>query len=878
MISWRSLLRGLRGLFHRQTVDREIDDEVQHYLAESSAAHRASGLSSGAAARAARMELGGVTQVREQVRSFGWEHLLDSVAADLRHAFRRLAAEPGFAIVTVLTLALGLGASTAILSVVNPVLFQPLPYPTAERIVTVWDRGSDGAPVEMTYGSFLELRERAHDFEALSVARPWQPTLTGASEPERLEAQRVSDDYFRVLGVAPALGRDFLPEEDRPGGSHPVVLSDGLWRRRFGGDSAILGRTLTMGDEAFTVIGVMPRHFQDVAAPAAELWGGLEYDLSQGRAWGHHLRLLARVRPGVDPEDAARELDAIARTPLPEYARQPWAAMAAGLLTIPLREQVTAGVRPALLAVLAAVALLLIIACVNVTNLLLARGVRRQGEFAVRAALGAGRGRLVRQLLTEHLVLALLGGVVGLWFARVGVAALLALRPPGLPRLGGIDLDQSIFGFCLGLTLLTGLGIGLVAAVQSAGPSPHGTLQLASRRSTGGHRRAQGVLVVAQVALALLLLTCSGLLLQSLRRLLAVEPGIDPTRLLTLQIQTSGTRFGQDSTTYRFFQDALEAVQRVPGVSGAALTSQLPLSGDLELYGVRFERAAASDTADVYDSYRYAVSPGYFETMGIPLRRGRLLEASDRAGAPPVAVISAGMARRRLPGLDPIGQRLTIGEGRSFTVVGVVGDVKQLSLALDVADAVYTTAVQWRFADRAMSLVVRERADAAGLTPAIRRAIWSVDPDQAIVRVATMESLVADSAGERSFVLRLFGVFGLSALVLAAAGIYGVLSGSVAERTREIGVRAALGANPTDILALVLRQGMGLTGLGVGIGLLAALYGTRFLATLLYAVSPLDPTTYLGTIALLATVALGACAVPAWRASRVDPVRTLRAE
>ncbi len=878
MSFWRQLTHGIHALTHRSAADREVDDEVQHFLEQATAAHVARGLPPEEARRAARLEVGSIPAVREQVRDYGWENLVESVIADLRYATRRLAAEPGFTAVTVLTLALGIGASTAIFSAENPILFQSLPYPRADRIMTIWDHGPDRSRAQVTFGTYRELRERAHSFEASAVLKPWQPTLTGPAEPERLDGQRVSWEFFRVMGVAPGLGQDFQQSDDLQGGPNAVILSDALWRRRFNADPAIIGRQITLADGGYVVIGVMPSGFENVVEPSAELWAPLQYDLSQGRAWGHHLRMVARLRPGVALRDTGTELDKIASTPVQEFPRTPWASLKGGLILSSLQDDVTRGVKPVLLAILGAVALVLVIACVNVMNLLLARGVRRRGEFAVRTALGAGRARLVRQLLAEHLLLAALGGAIGLAVALLGVRALVALSPPGLPRVAAIGVDGALFTFALAVTVLTGLVFGSTAALQAAREAPHGTLHLAARRSTGGHRRARGVLVVTQVALALVLLVSSGLLLRSLQRLFAVAPGFDSTHRLTMQLQTSGHRFDQDSATYRFFASALEAVRSVPGVTSAALTSQLPLSGDFDLYGVHFDPSPADDQGEVQGTFRYAVSPGYFETMGIPLRRGRLLDDHDRAGAAPVVLISESVARRRLPGVDPIGQRLRIGEGWLYTVVGVVGDVKQVSLALSESDAVYTTGTQWRFADNTMSVVVRTRGDPAAVAPAVRRAVWSVDKDQAIVRVATMDNLVAASAAERRFALILFEAFALAALVLAAAGIYGVLSGSVAERTREIGVRSALGATRGRILGLIVRQGMSLTGLGVAIGLAGAAVASRLIVTLLFGISRLDPVTYLGVIALLGGVAALACTVPAWRAARVDPVSTLRAE
>jgi putative ABC transport system permease protein len=454
----------------------------------------------------------------------------------------------------------------------------------------------------------------------------------------------------------------------------------------------------------------------------------------------------------------------------------------------------------------------------------------------------------------------------------------LALSPPGLPRAAAIAVDASAFAFGLIVTSLIGLAVGLIPALQAAREDPHGSLQLGSRRAAGGHGRTRSVLVVAEVALALTLLVTSGLLLRSVERLFAVAPGFSPSHLLTMQVQTSGHRFDAEGASARFFEQALAAVRRVSGVASAALSSQLPLSGDNDLYGVHFDPPFSSDPGEVNGSFRYAVSPGWFETMRIPLRRGRLLAEHDGAGAPRVCLISEALAKRRLPGLNPIGRRLRIGEGPLYTVVGVVGDVKQMSLARNESDAVYVTASQWRLEDGAMSLVVRADGDPAALSPAVRAAVWSADKDQPIVRVATMDSLLAASAAERRFALILFEAFALAALVLAAAGIFGVLSGSVAERTREIGIRSALGATRRDVVALVVRQGMALTGLGVAIGAAGAAAATRAIVALLFGVSRLDPVTYSAVIALLGGVALIACGVPAWRAARVDPAATLRVD
>jgi predicted permease len=628
----------------------------------------------------------------------------------------------------------------------------------------------------------------------------------------------------------------------------------------------------------YTVVGVMPARFDNVLAPSASVWAPLQYDPSlpaQGREWGHHLQTVGRLRAGVGIEQAASEIDAIGRAVLSE--RRPITYDPSTRFTVlSLHSELTRGVRPALLAMLGAVTLVLVIACVNVTNLILARGVHRRGEFALRAALGAGRSRLVRQLLTESLLMAVMGGVAGIAVAVAGVRALVALSPPGLPRAGAIGVDATTFAFGLGLTTLIGLAFGIMPALQAAGNDPQRELQHGSPRAAGRHRRTRDVLVIAEVAIALVLLVSSGLLLRSLERLFAVPVGFVSDELLTMQV-TVGHRFESNDATHRFFDAALEAVRRVPGVASAAFTSQLPLSGDRDEYGAQFE-ATATRRAETYGSFRYAVSPGYIETLRVPLRSGRLFDPRDGPGSPLVALISESLAMNRFEGDDPIGQHVTVGPAGPYTIVGVVGDVKQMSLALSESDAVYTPAAQWRFADRVRSLVVRARGDAAALAPAVRQAIWSVDKDQPIQRVATLDDLLTASAAERRFALLIFETFALAALVLATAGLYGVLSGAVAERTREIGVRAALGASRRSILGLVVRQGMALTGIGFVAGLAGAVAASEALVTLLFGISRLDPITYVGVTTLLAVASAAACAVPAWRAARVDPAITLRAE
>jgi predicted permease len=658
-----------------------------------------------------------------------------------------------------------------------------------------------------------------------------------------------------------------------------TILSDALWRRRFGGDSAIIGKRITLDDDLYTVIGVMPKGFENVLAPSAEIWAPLQYDAGnitnyESQEWGHHLHMVGRLRPGVTAEQARGELHAIALAKTPDFPRPPWAALKYGLIVNSLQPEITRGVKPLLLAVLGAVMLVLLIASVNVTNLLLARGAQRSGEFSMRAALGAGRPRLIRQLLTESILLATLGGALGMVVAELGVDALVALSPAGLPRVGAIAVNGSVFAFAFGISALVGMAVGLVPALHASRVDLAAGVQQASRRTAGGRQFTRRALVVSEVAFAIVLLVGAGLLFRSLARLVAVAPGFDAAHLLTMQVQYNGHRYDADAARHRFIGRALEAVRQVPGVA-AAFTSLLPFSGEQNgVYGAQFEDGRA------YDVFRYVATPDYCRTMGIALRRGRLLDEHDTAAAPPAVLISESLARSQFPGQDPIGRRVHVGpmNGPWYTVVGVVHDVKQGSLADSEAHAVYMTPAQSWFADDAMWLVVRARDDVTALAPAVKNAIWSVDKDQPIVRAATMDTLVAASESQRRFAMIVFEAFALVALLLAATGIYGVLSGHVTERMREIGVRSALGASRADILAMVVRQGMTLTALGVAIGLCGAAAASRALVTLLFGVSRLDPATYIGVIALLAGVSAIACGVPAWRAARVDPAITLRAE
>jgi putative ABC transport system permease protein len=881
----RILAAKIRGMFSHRSEDEEFSDEIREHLDMLTEENVRRGMSLAMARREARIRLGGAVQLRETHREMTGVQFIESLLQDVRYATRMLRKSAGFTAVAALTLALGIGANTAIFSAVNPILFEPLPYSHPGRIMTIWGIFR-GARSKVTFYNYRELLERNRSFDALAIFEPWQPSMTGPNEPERLDGQNVTYGYFHALGVEPAMGRDFQPADDGYHAAHVAILSYGLWQRRFGGDTSIVGRQIALDGDSYTVIGVMPRGFDNVLSPTTEIWSPDQYNAANitdtdTAEWGNHCSLVARLKPGVSFAQAKADIQRIAQTPVPEFPRPKWANLHLGFIVDSLQADITRNVKPALLAVLGAVMLVLLIACVNVTNLLLARGAQRRGEFALRAALGAGRGRMARQLLTESVLLAIVGGFFGMAVAQLGIKALIALSPPDLPRLSAIGLDRNVFLFALGITTVIGLMIGLIPALRASRTDLNVGLKEGARQTAGSHQLTRRVLVIAEVALALVLLVSAGLLLRSLERLFAVDPGFEATNVLTMQVQTSGHKFDDSSPTgnrERFFAAALENVRHIPGIDAAGFTSLLPLTDDTQfgVYGAQFEKDQKS-----YGAFRYVVTPGYFETMRIPLRRGRYLEKSDVAGSPHAVVISESLAREEFGNGNPLGQRAHVGGFPNwpwYTVVGVVADVKQASLAISDPEAVYLTTQQSWFADDVMSLVVRGRGDVALLTPEIKKAIWSVDKDQPITRIATMDGLAAATEAVRRFALILFEAFGLVALALAAVGIYGVLSGSVAERTREIGIRLALGAAPTNILRLVMRQGLSLTGLGVAIGIGGALAASQAIASQLFGISPLDVLTYAGVIVLLGVTAVVACWIPARRAMRVDPMVTLRYE
>jgi putative ABC transport system permease protein len=807
---------------------------------------------------------------------------------DVQYAWRKLfsGSAIGGTLVAIASIGLGVGVSTAIFGAVDQILLSALPYPEPQRVIVLNDRTEDDEPLPVAYGTFLEIAQRNRSFDALAVLRSWQPSLTAAGEPARLAADLVSPDYFAALGVRPSLGRDFAAGDDVTGAPPVVIVSTRFAERRFGSATAVLDRTITLDGESYTVVGVMPEGFEDALSPAAELWAPLRFLAGQpfeSREWGHNLRMVGRLREGVPLEQAQREMVTIGSSPVAEFPRPTHASMPRGLALESLHASVTSGVRPALLPILGAVLLLLAIACANVTNILLARVLARRAELATRAALGAQPGRLARQLFAESALLISLGGVLGVGVAALASRALVVLAPADLPRLNAIGLDARVLAFALATTAVVALVAGLWPALRARDIGSPAALRTGPRATGHAFATLRKSLVVGQIALATVLLASAGLLLRSVEQVLSVPTGFDASRVVTMQVVVPpGGGIRSDAEELALFERVLEAVLAVPGVAEAALTSLLPLSGSsLETYGV-FMESTAGNPENAGVAYRYAVTPEWFATMGIPLMRGRLLGTNDGPGALQAVLINESFAARRFAGRDPVGERVKIGpfnrpDGPWGTIVGVVGDVKQTSLAAST-DAFYVALGQWASVDPEQWLVVKTTGDPVPLVEPLKQAIWSVNPSLPLERITTMSDLVTGSEAQRSFALTIFAAFGLAALLLAGVGVYGVIEGSVTERTREIGVRSALGATPARLAALVVGQGLVLTAIGIALGALAAAGATQTIASLLFGVEPFDPATYAGVVALWVAVAFIACYAPASRAARVDPAITLRAD
>jgi putative ABC transport system permease protein len=796
---------------------------------------------------------------------------------DLRYSFRALLRRPGFTVVAVLTLALGVGASTAIFSVVNGVLLRPLPYPQPEQLVQVWEtntrRGWLGDTVSPQ--NFEDWQAESRSFEAMSAYEYESFVLAGGDAPERLIGIKASSSFIDVLGVKPALGRGFLPGEDARGARRVVVLSDRLWRRHFGARADALGQAVTLDGEPYTIVGVMPADFS-FPSPRLDLWTPA-IDITRPRG-DHFMEAVARLKPGSTLGEAQGELDVIARRLGDEY---PNTNGNSGVRLVPLREELVGQVRPALLVLLGAVLFMLLIACANVANLLLARATARQREIAVRAALGASRLRIIRQLLTESLVLALAGGAVGLLLSAWGVDLIVAASAGTIPRASEIGVDSRAFLFALAVSALTGLLFGLAPALGFSAPDLNSALKEGTKGAGRGRAksRAQSALVVAEIAVALVLLAGAGLLLKSYALLRRVDPGFRPERVLTARLDLPDSKYHGPERQAAFYRQALERIESLPGVRAAGVVNDLPLSGsrsgrsfDIEGRKTDSEPGAMTPQAD----YR-KVSPGYFRAMGMRLLSGRGFDEHDDADAPGVAVINETCARRFFAGEDPLGHVLIYGEQRvRREIVGVVADVKHDSVAAERAPEVYVPFAQ--HPQGQMFFAVSTEQDPQALAAPLRKAVLDVDPDLPVYNVLTMQQRIENSVAPQRFNTLLLAVFAGLATLLAAVGVFGVMSFLVAQRTHEIGVRVALGARGADILRLVVGRALRLALAGVALGLPAALALTSLLTRLLYEVKATDPPVFACIALLLVAVALLACIVPARRATKVDPMVALRYE
>ncbi len=813
---------------------------------------------------------------------------MDDLLQDLRYSFRRLIKSPGFSLIVVTTLALGIGANSAIFSAVNAILLRPLPYPEPSRLVTInhYYPTLNDLKAPISAPGFRDYQQRTRSFASMAVESNWNANLTGVGDPVRLQGSRVTGRLFETLGVPALIGRTVQPGEDSTGRDHVVVLSYGLWQRMFGGQRSIVGSRLSLNGESYDVIGIMPAEFRDFFSRNAEIWAPLSFTAEQlnGDRTNEWLNVTARLKPGVTLQGAAAELSALStqlKQDYPEYAPS-WS-----LTTEPLSRLASGDIRPALLVLLGAVGFVLLIACANVANLLLARAAGRTREIAVRTAVGATRERLVRQLLTESVMLSLAGGALGLALAWGGLRALLALKGGNLPRADEIGIDGTVMLFTLAISVFTGLLFGLAPALHFSSLDLHGSLKEGTRGATseGSTHAVRRALVVAELALALTLLTGAGLLVKSFGRLQNVDPGFDPDNLLTFNIALPTTRYRTDTAQIAFFDAALPRLAQVPGVKAIGATSVVPFGGawttsSIEIEGYQTPRGEPGPWGD-----RREVSAGFFEAMRIPLRQGRTLTEDDRAGTRRVAVIDDEFVRRYWPHENPIGKRFTFGPpaGAADTssrewieIVGVVGHTKHEGLAAEPRIQYY---LPYRQEGRpGLTVVARTTGDPERYVTALRGVVRSVDPDQPISMVRTMDELLEQSVGQRKLSMLLLSLFSGIALLLASVGIYGVMSYSVAQRSREIGVRIALGAERRDVLRMVLRQGMRLALAGVGLGLIAALVLTRVIASQLYEVRPTDPTTFVLVASLLTAVALAANLIPALRATRVDPAVVLRDE
>jgi putative ABC transport system permease protein len=808
----------------------------------------------------------------------------DEMFQDLRYGARMLLRSPGFAVAAVLSLALGIGANTAIFSVVNAVLLKPLPYDHADQIMRLWTTQPERGALRLPFSApnFVDLKEQNRVFTDMAVFRGWPFILTGAGEPLSVFGHRVSASFFTVLGVKPLLGHGFLYEEDSPGNDRVVIISYGLWQSHFAADPGIIGRSLTVNDISRTVVGVMPPGFRFQSQENA-IWIPMAFTPADLNRRVGNTFVLARLRPGVARQQAQAEMNTLAARLETHY---PDSNRGKGISVTPLREDMVGDSSKALWVLLGAVGFVLLIACANVANLQLTRALGRRKELAVRVALGATRLRLIRQLLTESAILSLLGGGLGLLFARIGLRLLTSLMTGQAPRIEGDGINHIeeagisgiVLGFTLLLSILTGFLFGLLPAFQASKPVNEALKEGGAASVSLRRQRVRGAFVIAEVALSIALLAGAGLMIKSFLRLQQVDPGFNPERLLTLETFLPPTRYPKAQQQAAFYQQVGRRLAAVPGIQSVGASIGPPFTGASIGVGFNIEgRAATSPGEQLVASYR-AISPNYFQTMGVPLLKGRDFSDGDNSEAPGVTIINQSFARRFFPNEDPVGKRLDIGDGynRTREIVGVVGDTKANSLKEPGPAEMYVVYLQrpWQW----IRYAVRTSAEPESLAPAIRAAVWSVDKDIPINNLKTMERLIAETTTEPRFYLIMLSVFAAIALILSAVGVYGVMSHTVAQRRHEIGVRMALGAGTTDVLKLIVGQGMALALIGVALGLAGAFALTRTLTTLLFTVGPTDPAVFALIALMIVGVALLASLIPARRAVRVNPVVALRQE
>jgi putative ABC transport system permease protein len=855
-------------------VKREIDEELRFHLEMRAAEKVEEGLTLAEADRAARRRFGNFQSIREECRSIRGASLGETVLQDVHFGLRMLRKQPGFTTVAVLTLALGIGANTAIFSLVNAVMLRPPPFPEHRRLVFLSEKSRHMDDMSISYPNLQDWQQQNQVFEGLAGFREQGFNLTGKDRPERVEGYGVSSSFFSVLRVAPLHGRVFGPDGDKPGAGKVAVLSEGLWQRRFGSNLDILNQPLTLNGESYTVIGIMPRAFQ--FPRTVELWTPLGLNYAQ-KAWqqrGNHpgIYSIARLKTGVSLEQANAEMQTIAARLAQQY---PDTNTGTGVTIMSLRERMVRQARPALLLLLGSVLFVLLIACANLANLLLARGAARQKEFAIRAALGAAKPRIVRQLLSESLLLALLGGALGLLAASWGIELLNQMIPAEIREAILINLDGKVLAFTLGIAVLSGLAFGLVPAWQAARPDL--TESLKEGGPGGGEGRSRHrfrkALVVSEISLALVLLIGAGLLIRSFGRVQAVSPGIETENVVTTYFALPFYKYRQPQQVQFFFDELVRRTARLPGVRAASVTTT-PLGGWQTGYDVQGQPQPLPGQGNLCDIA--TVSPDHFKTMGIRLVRGRVFSEADNESAQKVAIIDETLANKFWASSDPLGHQLQT-EGNTnelFTIVGVVGHVKNYGVDAASREEIYLPVLQ--NPRGAMHLMIKTERPMPDLAETLRGVVRELDPDQPMASLRTMESILGEHVAPRRITMLLLSVFSALAVALAIVGIYGVMAYSISQRTREIGVRMALGARSHDVLKLMLKQGGWLILWGVVLGSVVGLGLTRFMGRLLFEIQPTDPMTYVAMPLLLAAVALLACYLPARRASKVDPMVALR--